>query len=164
MYNRLKLKTNTRGRNAKTAVELLKLGSTTGYGHFQITEDLFSQLRRVLQEDGHKYADGHQFGDGPNWRIRVARKGLESLGLDADEVLKHGIRREVYAMPIASNSRDFLTGRDETPIFNHLTVDEIATLARNRWLVPRSKRRPCYQQFRRGHLRDVLMSTASDSP
>ena len=80
MYNRVKLMTNARTQN-ETVVELLRLGSTTGYGHFQITADLFLQLRKVLQEDGHKYADGHQFGDGPNWRIRVARKGLESLGL-----------------------------------------------------------------------------------
>lgn len=156
IYNRLKLKSNAPSPQAETVVELLKLGSTTGYGHFQITEDLFSQLRRVLKEDEHKYADGHQFGDGPNWRIRVARKGLESLGLNADEVLKHGIRREVYAMPIASNSRQYLSGTDGEPIFNLLTVGEIAALARDRWLVPRSMRRPCYQQFRREQLRDVL--------
>ena len=163
MYNRVKLMTNARTQN-ETVVELLRLGSTTGYGHFQITADLFLQLRKVLQEDGHKYADGHQFGDGPNWRIRVARKGLESLGLNANEVLKHGIRREVYAMPIASNSRLFLAGTDTEPIFNHLTVDEISALARNRWLVPRSKRKPCYQQFRREQLRDVLRPETRDCP
>ena len=162
IYNRLKLKTNAPGRTSETAVELLKLGSTTGYGHFQITEDLFSQLRRVLQEDGHKYADGHQFGDGPNWRIRVARKGLESLGLNADEILKHGIKREVYAMPIANNSRLFLSGEDEELIFDHSTVNEISLLARNRWLVPRSKRRPGYQDFRREQLHHVLRPETMD--
>ena len=164
IYNRLKLMTRARSQDLETVVELRRLGSTMGYGHFQITEDLFSQLRRVLQEDEHKYADGHQFGDGPNWRIRVARKGLESLGLNADEVLKHGIKREVYAMPIASNSREFLSGRDEEPIFNHLSVEEIAALARYRWLVPRSQRRPCYQQFRREQLREVLTRETLDHP
>ena len=164
MYNRLKLTANARSQNRETVIELLQLGSTMGYGHFQITDDLFSQLRNVLQEDGHKYAHGHQFGDGPNWRIRVVRKGLESLGLNANEILKHGIRREVYAMPIARNSRRFLSGGDEEPIFNHLTVDEIAALARNRWIVPRSKRRPRYQQFRREQLRDVLRPETMDCP
>ena len=85
-------------------------------------------MRRVLQEDGHKYADGHQFGDGPNWRIRVARIGLQSLGLNPNEVLRHGIRREVYAMPIATNAREFLAGRDEEPVFDSKTVDEISAL------------------------------------
>ena len=156
MYNRLRLMSATESESDNPVVELRKLGVTTGYGHFQITDDLFSQLRRVLQEDGHKYADGHQFGDGPNWRIRVARIGLQSLGLNPNEVLRHGIRREVYAMPIATNAREFLAGRDEEPVFDSKTVDEISALARKRWLVPRGERRPSYRQFRREHLCDVL--------
>ena len=96
-----------------------------------------------------------ELGDGPNWRIRVARIGLQSLGLNPDEVLKHGIRREVYAMPIAGNARTFLAGNDEEATFGYMTVDEISDLALNRWLVPRGESRPSYRQFRREHLRDV---------
>ena len=107
IYNRLRLVYDADEDKDERVVELRKLGATTGYGHFQITDDLFSQLRRVLQEDDHRYADGHQFGDGPNWRIRVARTGLQLLGLNPDEVLKHGIRREVYAMPIATKRSCF---------------------------------------------------------
>ena len=156
MYNRLKLMPKSQSEIRKPVVELRRLGATMGYGHFQITHDLFSQLRAVLQEDGHKYADGHQFGDGPNWRIRVARIGLQSLGLNPEDVLKHGIRREVYAMPIASNARAFLAGTDEESTFDYVSVDEIADLARSRWLAPRGERRPSYRQFRREYLRDVL--------
>lgn len=165
MYNRLKLRSTTRRQTDKPVVELQRLGETIGYGHFQITDDLFSRLRRVLQEDGHTYADGHQFGNGPNWRIRVARVGLQTLGLNPDAVLKHGIKREVYAMPIASNSLKFLSGRDEEPIFDHLTIDEIAALACDRWVVPRSIRRPRYRQFRREHLhRDMPALAATTHP
>ena len=110
MYNRLRLIPKGVTRTERPVVDLRRLGATTGYGHFQITDDLFTQLRGVLQEDGHKYAYGHQFGDGPNWRIRVARIGLQSIGLDPDDVLKHGIQREVYAMPIAGNARAYLAG------------------------------------------------------
>ena len=165
MYNRLRLMPNAESETDKPVVELRRLGATTGYGHFQITDDLFSRLRSVLQEDGHKYADGHQFGDGPNWRIRVARIGLQTLGLNPDEVLKHGIRREVYAMPLANNARAFLAGRDEESTFDYMTVDEIADLARSRWLVPRGERKPSYRQFRREHLRYALapMATADDA-
>ena len=157
MYNRLRLLPGAESEADSPVVELRRLGVTTGYGHFQITETLFAQLRGVLQEDGHKYADGHQFGDGPNWRIRVARIGLQSLGLNPDEVLRHGIKREVYAMPIARNSRGFLSGSDEEAIFDCLTVDEISALARNRWVIPRSERKPRYRQFRREHLLDALV-------
>ena len=162
MYNRLRLIPDTERDEDERVVELLKLGTTTGYGHFQITDDLFAQLRRVLQEDDHKYADGHQFGDGPNWRIRVARRALQSLGLNPDEVLKHGIRREVYAMPIATNAHAFLAGTDEVSTFDYMTVNEISELARNRWLLPRSKRRPHYREFRRKHLLDALMPATTE--
>ena len=157
MYNRLRLMPTGGGQTEKPVVDLRRLGATTGYGHFQITDDLFSQLRSVLQEDGHKYADGHQFGDGPNWRIRVARIGLQSLGLNPDDVLKHGIQREVYAMPIARNALAFLAGADEEPVIDSKTVDEISALARKRWMVPRGNRRPSYREFRREHLRDALL-------
>ncbi len=163
MYNRLRLMPNGGSKTEKPVVDLRRLGATTGYGHFQITDELFSQLRGVLQEDGHKYADGHQFGDGPNWRIRVARKGLQSLGLNPDQVLKHGIQREVYAMPIASNASAFLAGRDEEPLFDYKTVDEISELARKRWVLPRGKRRPSYREFRREHLRLVLIPAATET-
>ena len=163
MYNRLKLMPNGGSQTSQPVVDLRRLGATTGYGHFQITDDLFSQLRGVLQEDGHKYADGHQFGDGPNWRIRVARTGLKSLGLDPDDVLKHGIQREVYAMPIATNARAFLAGADEEPVFDYKSADEISELARQRWLVPRGNRRPSYREFRREHLHDVLMAATTET-
>ena len=163
IYNRLRLIRNSGSQTKKPVVDLQRLGATTGYGHFQITDDLFSQLRGVLQEDGHKYADGHQFGDGPNWRIRVARIGLQSLGLNPDDVLKHGIQREVYGMPIATNALAFLAGRDEEPEFYSESVDEISGLARMRWLVPRGKRRPSYREFRREHLRDVLKSATTET-
>ena len=163
MYNRLRLMPNGESRTEKPIVDLRRLGATTGYGHFQITDELFSRLRGVLQEDGHKYADGHQFGDGPNWRIRVARIGLQSLGLNPDEVLKHGIQREVYALPIASNWLRFLSDGDEEPSFEYSSVDEISALARERWLVPRGNRRPSYREFRREHLRDVLRNTTIPS-
>ena len=149
MYNRLRLMASLGYQHGEPIVELLRLGSTKGYGHFQITEELFSQLRQVLKEDGHKNASGHQFGDGPNWRIRVARTGLQAIGMQPDRVLKHGINREVYAMPVARNARRFLAGRDLEPDFDSRPVDEIAELARVRWILPRSERKPEYRHFQR---------------
>lgn len=163
LYNRLRLHPNGVSQSVTPVVDLRRLGQTRGYGHFQITDDLFAQLRGVLQEDGHKNADGHQFGDGPNWRIRVARTGLQSLGFNPDEVLKHGIQREVYAMPIATNARAFLSGKDDEPIFDCKSADEISELARNRWLVPRGNRRPSYLDFRREHLVDVLKPSTEET-
>ena len=76
IYNRLKLVDPNGIASDTPVVELVRLGTTMGYGHFQISDDLFSRLRAVLREDGHRYADGHQFGSGPNWRIRVGESSL----------------------------------------------------------------------------------------
>ena len=162
IYNRLKLRgpdlTEDKGRSETVVVELRRLGETIGYGHFQIPDDLFSQLREVLREDGHGYVDGHQFGNGPNWRIRVLRVGLKTIGLEPDAILKHGIQREVYAMQLAGNANDYLAGRAAEPEFDHRTVKEISELALDRWVVPRAERRPAYRRFRRDWLRSVIAS------
>ena len=84
-------------------------------------------------------------GTGPNWRIRVLRTGLHELGIDGDAVLQHGIRREIFAMPIADNTLPFLRGEDPAPRFSRqMSVAEISRLAVDRWMIPRSHRHPGY--------------------
>ena len=154
IYNRVRL---YNGSSEHPAVALYRRGFTEGFGHFQISEDHFRQLRKILEEDDHPYISP-RMGTGPNWRIRVARAGLEKLGFrDADVVLRHGIRREVYVMPIADNARAFLAGEDEYPHFNNqLDADEISSMALHRWIIPRSKRRPNFQNYRRDGMMDQL--------
>lgn len=154
IYNRLKLREKPFDAKSKTILELKRLGSTAGYGHFQIPNNLFLQLRRVLQEDGHRYADGHQFGNGPNWRIRVVREGLKVIGLNPNGILKHGIRREVYAMPLARNAKLMLSGEASDWEFDLRPVEEMAALALKRWVLPRACRLPMYRHFRKETLLD----------
>ena len=161
IYNRLKL---TDPETGETAVRLVRLGKTLGFGHFQIPNGLFSRLRQVLREDGHEYANGYKFGGGPNWRVRAAREALKTLGLDADDILRHGIEREVYAMPIAQNTLAFLAGEDAEPRFRHRTVAEISALARSRWVVPRSERDARFRRFRREELADAFQLGVAQSP
>ena len=160
IYNRLKLTDPSTG---ETAVRLIRLGKTLGFGHFQIPNGLFSQLRQVLREDGHEYANGYKFGGGPNWRVRAAREALKTLGLDSDDIMRHGIEREVYAMPIAQNAREFLAGEDAKPRFRHRTVAEISALARERWVVPRSERDAGFRRFRREELAAAVQLSMAQS-
>lgn len=153
IYNRLKLFANDGNHAANLpVVELKKIGVTTGYGHFQISDELFSKLRELLREADHPYADGHKFGNGPNWRLRLLRAGLELLELDADHTLKHGIQREVYVMPLACNAREYLGGIQSEAAFDQRGVEEISNLAIRRWVAPRAKRDPSFQEFQRRDL------------
>ena len=162
IYNRVKL---FNGSRSEPVVALHRRGFTKGFGHFQIKEEHFRQLRLILEEDGHSNTSP-RMGTGPNWRIRITREGLKAIGLDDRSILRHGIQREVYVMPIADNAREFLSGADDQPIFEHQhSALEIAELAKKRWIIPRGLRRPSYRDFNRKQIQtDVLGSFDLDRP
>lgn len=122
---------------------------TQGYGHFHIPEALFSELQHVLVRRDHPYAKGNKFGDGPNWRIRVIRQATVELGIDV-EVLQHGIRRQVYVVPLASNTREILMGGAKRPAYIVKPVEEVAAYWRERWAVPRAERFPEWRRWNLG--------------
>jgi hypothetical protein len=133
IYNRLHL---------PGVIELIKLGSSTkGYGHFHISEELFLEMREYLRLRGHEYSDNHKYGDGPNWRMRVIRAAIDSLGIQED-ILNHGILREVFAMPLADNWREYLTGLTKRCCISRPSAAFIGRAVLNRWMIPRAQRMP----------------------
>lgn len=149
LYNRVKLRVPSANASGDEHVlELQRIGMTRGYGHFQLSDDLFERLRRFLLLDNHAYVNGHQFGQGPNWRMRVARVALKAIGLD-DELLRHGIAREVYAMPLAANARQYLRGETSELRLERPPAAVIAAAALRRWVLPRACRCSDYQLVKR---------------
>ena len=143
VYNRLKLGGTEYFRS---------IGYTRGWGHFHIPDELFAELRDYLRQIEHPYADLHQFGAGPNWRLRTTRAALKALGFN-DNLLRHGIRREVFICSLASNATELLrTGKGRPDLSSLLSVSKVARLARERWIVPRSQRRPEYRKWTSDHL------------
>ncbi len=158
LYNRLRLfSRSSETGHRRVLVELIRVGWTEGYGHFHFSESIFRALRRLVKARGHRYADGYQYGDGPNWRMRVARVGLAMLGLDP-ELVRHGIAREVYVMPLAGNCRDFLCGRVDEVGIDRPRVQEIAKAALERWVLPRAARCPEYTAFEREEILSQIRS------
>jgi hypothetical protein len=124
------------------------IGFTEGYGHFHLTDDLFTDLREYLARRGDPYATNNRFGQGPNWKMRVVRKALTQLGL-GEELLQHGFKREIYQCALASNAVDYLNGKRKRPdIYKLLTTSEVSSLCLERWILPRAQRRPDYMAFR----------------
>ena len=154
LYNRLRL-TEQGVENPRLLVELIRVGATVGFGHFHLSESLFTRLREVVKANGHDYADAHQFGDGPNWRIRLSRVGLAMLGLDPD-LLRHGITRDIFVMPLAPNYKDFLRGQVEEAYLDRPAIREISLAAQRRWILPRANRCPDYAAFRKTQILDEL--------
>jgi hypothetical protein len=147
VYNRLKL----------GGVEYFKsIGYTSGWGHFHVHDKLFSDLRDYLRDIDHPYADLHRFGQGPNWRLRTTRTALEKLGFK-DDLLRHGIRREVFLSAVASNAQRILrTGQGRPNLKTLLKTEEIGGLALDRWVVPRSQRRADFAGWTMDDLKALL--------
>lgn len=153
VYNRLRLRVPTEPSGApQTLIEAIRLGETLGYGHFHLTDALFSQVRDLLRTQKHPYADGNRFGQGPNWRMRVARAGLIELGIDPAR-MRHGVAREVFAIPRATNAVRYLAGEEDVPVMRTPMAGELGLAARERWLVPRGERQPGYRTIDREYLR-----------
>lgn len=133
VYNRVKL----------GATEYLKqLGFTEGWGHFHVPDEIFEDVLAYLRRRRHSYAKGFKFGDGPNWRLRALRLAMGLVGL-RPELLRHGVRREVFISELASNARDVLSGKRKRPKYDDLlSVNQIAQLAKERWILPRAERCP----------------------
>lgn len=138
VYNRLKLE----------GVQYFKtLGYTGGWGHFHIPDLLFAELRDFLRENDHTYADQHGFGQGPNWRLRTTRAALSALGFK-DDLMRHGIQREVFICLLANNATKILkTGEGVPDVTSLLSAKDVAERAIARWMIPRSRRRPEYRDW-----------------
>ena len=125
------------------------IGYTRGWGHFHISDDLFLELRDYLRTIGHQYADQHRFGQGPNWRLRTTRAALKALGF-RDDLLRHGVRRQVFVCKLASNAATILRNGEGRPDLSALlTAQQVADLALERWILPRARRRPDYRLWKR---------------
>jgi hypothetical protein len=147
LYNRLKLG----GTSYFSSV-----GFTGGWGHFHIPDDLFEEMRGYLRSIDHQYADMHTFGQGPNWRLRTVRAALNALGFKED-VLKHGVQREVFLCETASNSLKILRGEAKRPeLSTLLTAENVGELAVQRWMTGRAERRPDYRAWSRNQLAELI--------
>lgn len=151
LYNRLKL---------INGLQYNKLGYTKGYGHFHIPDEIFNDLRKILKLNEHKYADGHQYGNGSNWKFRVVRQGLSYVGLNP-EILKHGIKREVYGFPLARNWKSYLQGNESEAIMENYSVEEISNFCLNRWIKPRAERMKGYRNWNRQNIIDLIVENTN---
>ncbi|RJX20738.1 MAG: DUF4338 domain-containing protein [Desulforudis sp.] len=149
IYNRLAVPDGPR---------FMRIGITKGFGHFHLSGEIFESLRAYLEAQGHPYASGHRFGMGPNWKIRVARAALEKLGINGNTILKHGIEREVYAIPLAMNWREVLLGKHRNVRSCTMPLAEISQYCLNRWVIPRAERDERYKRFERCKIIECLQN------
>lgn len=138
IYNRLRL---------GDASIFRSIGYTSGWGHFHISDSLFRDLRSYLESIGDGYSNAHGYGQGPNYRLRVVRKAFSKLGMNPD-LARHGLAREVFFCPVASNAIQVLRGESKQIRYAGLsTVKQRAKDALARWVIPRAERMPRFRDW-----------------
>ncbi len=129
-----------------------EVGPSEGWGHFHLSGEVFSKLREYLRERGDPIWNAYKWGNGPNWRMRVIRHALVSLGLPPT-LLRHGVKRYFYAAPLAENFKEFMRGEVNSPEYYDWPLEDLFDFFSERYLVPRAKRRDGYRNVRADDLR-----------
>jgi hypothetical protein len=129
-----------------------RVGSTSGSGEFHFSNGLYADLIAYAQEYCRPSAKHIAWGNGWRNRREVIRRVLGDLGLSQD-LLYHGVEREVFVAPLARNAREFLRGEQEQLEFWGTPARELFEYFRTRWLLSRAQRTGSYREFDPASLR-----------
>ncbi len=61
--------------------------------------------------------------------------------------MNHGIRRQLFVMPLAKNTREFLSEESERLLWFHQSADDLSAFFLQRWLLPRAERNTEYLAY-----------------
>jgi len=137
IYNRLKY---------PGGVSYRSVGYTAGYGEFHFSNGLYKEIADYARYHCTPTSKKEQWGKGFRNRRETIRKVLLHIGI-SDEWLCHGLKREVFVVPLASNAREFLCGENDEPQWFDQSAGELFNWFRERWLIPRAKRDCRYLEF-----------------
>jgi hypothetical protein len=122
------------------------VGFTRGSGDFHFSNGFYDDLREFAVENCDATAKHTRWGDGFRNRRELVRKALPLLGLSR-ELVYHGVQREIFVAPLASNTAAFLRGEHNRLRPYRRTAEELFQWFRERWLLPRAARDDRYRAF-----------------
>jgi hypothetical protein len=142
-YSRVRVPAEAVGGRSGDKVEFENLGLSEGFGVFHFSRETL-RLMNLLVSRGKEYRKVNSiFGEGVNPLMRKIREGLSKLGLPAEVLLKHGNKRVVYGVGLASNFRGVLLGFSTKPRYiipqtkPRFRTEELSEYWRRRWLLKR---------------------------
>ena len=140
-----------------------RLGETTGYGNVRLSavRDIYPQIKTFLIQEG--YAERMGFGKGgPKEAWRNITQVMQILGIKGEDALHHGIKREAWAISLAENAWEYLSGQSQQPAYYQESFHELAQYWRARWMLPRSKRNDEWRTWQREQILDMITPTTDD--
>jgi hypothetical protein len=113
------------------------VGFTKGSGEFHFSNGLYSTVLDHAKQHCTATAKNEAWGNGFRNRREVVKKCLVDIGLSSD-LIYHGVRREIFCVPLAGNSRQFLRGEHSRLQWFPAEVSSIVSVFKERWLLRRA--------------------------
>lgn len=130
VYNRLRFKDHRL---------FVPVGYTQGYGDFQFLNGLYDELFTFAKETIEPTAKQDNWGGGFRNRREVVKKCLACAGLP-EQLLRHGVKRQIFLVPLATNSAEFLRGESDVLESFDYSAASLFDHFMSRWLRPRIDR------------------------
>lgn len=128
------------------------VGFTRGYGEFHFSDGLYPAISSHANKWCTPTAKAPEWGSGFRNRREVVKKCLVDLRLPTEWV-HHGIRREVFAVPLAKKTKQYLRGEVERPGMFDMPSQDLFEAFCERWLLPRASKDASYSGFVRDQYR-----------
>jgi hypothetical protein len=143
IYNRLRF-------NGSPILE--SVGFTRGSGDFHFSNGLYEAIAEFARRRGLVTSKRAEWGNGFRNKREVLKKSLIALGISSEWVY-HGVRREIFVAPMATNTRQYLIGEHKRLRYYDRPAGEVFGHFRERWLLPRASRDQRYRSVRVEDLR-----------
>lgn len=130
----------------------IPVGFTRGSGEFQFLNGTYELMREFASAHTTPTAKQTQWGTGFRNRREVVRKCLIALGISTDWNY-HGIEREIFVVPLATNTREYLRGDDAELVLESRSVEQLNQTFAMRWLERRAQTDHRYLDFDPASLR-----------
>ena len=124
----------------------ISVGFTNGWGEFHFSNGTYSAITAYARRYCTPSQRSARWGVGFRNRRELVEKCLRKLDIPKDW-MNHGIKREVFVVPLASNSVSFLKGEAERLHWFSRPSAELSEFFKNRWLIPRSQRDSSFQTW-----------------
>lgn len=122
------------------------VGFTRGSGEFHFSNGLYASISEFAEKHCTPTAKQIRWGTGFRNRREIIRKCLPALGLSSDW-LYHGVEREIFVIPLAKNSGEFLRGEHKQLTWFHQSAADIFEYFSERWLLPRIEKDKTYRSW-----------------
>ena len=122
------------------------VGYTVGFGEFHFANGLYGELQAFAAANCKPTAKHNRWGSGFRSRREVIGKALAALGLP-QALGYHGVERQIYVVPLASNTQAFLRGEEDHLDHYSQSTGTLFEYFKHRWLLPRARRVQSYRDF-----------------